>query len=160
MTEQLDSISRREASPATRGEKATLLLVLLLIGGALGYAVFRGSVREAAEDLKGDVRTISKGEPVDLDANAVKGKYTIYDFYADWCAPCRMLDPQLRSLAAAHDNVAIRKIDIVDWTSPVVTQHEVQDLPHMILYGPDGQMMAKGDEVYPIVSKLFSTDLF
>jgi thiol-disulfide isomerase/thioredoxin len=110
--------------------------------------------------VSGDYQVVSRGETVDLEHAAVKGKYTLYDFYADWCAPCRSLDPQLRELAAAHADVAIRKIDIVDWTTPVVAQHKVQALPFMILLDPDGKRLAAGDDVYPAVSRLFKTELY
>ena len=81
----------------------------------------------------------------------------LVDFYADWCPPCRVLDVQLRHLAATHDNLAVRKIDILDWTSPVVEQHGVTDLPHMVLYGPDGERLGSGVEVYSLVARLFGT---
>jgi thiol-disulfide isomerase/thioredoxin len=142
-------------------ERILLLVVLLIIGGALGYAAFLSTAARPSEDsLSGDVVVVSKGEKVDLAANAVKGKYTLYDFYADWCPPCRALDPQLRQLASRHDNVAIRKIDIIDWTTPVVAQHGVEALPFMVLFGPDGKQLASGDDVYPMVARLFDTELY
>ena len=142
-------------------EKALLLAVLIMVGGALGYAAFLASgSRAEMEAPSGDYKVVSRGERVDLEAVAVKGKYTLYDFYADWCAPCRSLDPQLRELAAGHDNVAIRKIDIVDWTTPVVAQHQVQALPFMILLDPDGKRLAAGDDVYGEVARLFKTELY
>jgi thioredoxin 1 len=149
--------------PGGRGgfERVLLLVVLLIIGGALGYAAFLSSAGRPAEDsASGDVVVVSKGEKIDLAANAVKGKYTLYDFYADWCPPCRALDPQLRQLASHHDNLAIRKIDIIDWTTPVVAQHGVEALPFMVLFGPDGRQLASGDDVYPMVARLFDTELY
>jgi len=153
-------------SSAARGaggfERALLLVVLVIVGGALGYAAFlaSGGAPAVPEPVKGDIAVVSKGEAVDLQAHAVKGKYTLYDFYADWCPPCRALDPQLRELAAGHDDIAIRKIDIVDWSTPVVAQHRLQALPYMVLFGPDGTRLAAGDEVYPMVAKLFKTELY
>src|SRR5688572_25150679 len=118
--------------------RSILAFVLLLAAGVIGFAAWRTATGDPAPpSLPGDVQVVSKGEPVDLDAVAVKGKYTIYDFYADWCPPCRSLDVQLRQLASTHDDVAVRKIDIVDWTTPVVKQHGVEGLPHMVVYGPD-----------------------
>lgn len=151
-----------DKAPLRRGpERYLLLVVLVLVGGALGYAAYRGSVKDAGPELPpGDVQTVSKGEPVDLAAHAVSGKYTIYDFYADWCPPCRTLDVQLRELASRNQNLAVRKIDIIDWTTPVVEQHGVQDLPHMVLYGPDGRMLAAGDDVYPLVHRIFDVQLY
>ena len=135
-----------------------LLVVLLIVGGALGYAAYLASGgRPAPEETQGDISIVSRGQPVNLEASVVSGKYTIFDFYADWCPPCRVLDVQLHQLAARHDNVAIRKIDIIDWTTPVVRQHGVEGLPHLILFGPDGKRMASGDEVYRLLSKIFDT---
>lgn len=148
---------------ARRGaaERLLLLLVILIVGGALGYAAYRVSVGGGPPDLPpGDVAVVSKGEEVDLVAHAVRGKYTVYDFYADWCPPCRVLDVQLRGLASRHPNLAVRKIDIVDWTTPVVAQHGIHGLPHMILYGPEGERLAAGDEVYPLLSELFAAELY
>ncbi|HEY3174317.1 MAG TPA: thioredoxin family protein [Candidatus Polarisedimenticolia bacterium] len=141
-------------------EKALLAVVLAIVGGALGYAAYLASGgRPLPEVPAGDVVVVSRGERVDLEAQAVAGKYTIYDFYADWCAPCRSLDVRLRELASRHDNVAVRKIDIIDWTTPVVAQHGVEGLPFMILYGPDGKRLAAGEDVYETVSRLFNVDL-
>jgi len=133
-----------------------LVVILLVAGGALGFASWRalGGATEPALP-PGDVLHISKGDEVDLVAHAVAGKYTIYDFYADWCPPCRVIDVQLREIASRHDNVAVRKIDIIDWTTPVVRQHGVMSLPHLVLYGPDGQELASGDEALVMVSDLF-----
>ena len=142
-------------------ERVLLLVVLVVVGGALGYAAFLSSGgRVATETQPGDVVVVSKGEAIDLEANAVKGKYTLYDFYADWCPPCRALDPQLRQLAAGREDLAIRKIDIVDWTTPVVAQHKVEALPYMVLFGPDGKRLAAGEEVYLMVERLFKTELY
>ena len=142
-------------------EKALLAVVLLIVGGALGDAAYLASGGRTVPDEppRGDVALVSRGDEVDLEAKAVPGKYTIFDFYADWCAPCRALDVRLRALAAERDDVAIRKIDIIDWTTPVVKQHGVEGLPFMILYGPDGKRLAAGDEVYLTVDRIFSIHL-
>ncbi|HKY33150.1 MAG TPA: thioredoxin family protein [Candidatus Polarisedimenticolia bacterium] len=148
------------AGPRRGPERILLSLVLLIAGGVIGYAAYRmGSGPERPDLPPGDVEVVSHGEPVDLAALAVKGKYTVYDFYADWCPPCRSIDVGLRSIASRHPNVAIRKIDIVDWTTPVVEQHRVTSLPHLVLFGPDGEPMASGDAVYPLLSRLFDAEL-
>jgi thiol-disulfide isomerase/thioredoxin len=151
----------QRGAPVQRGGHRTILgLVLALAAVLIGLAAWRTAVGEATSDLPpGDVQVISKGDTVDLRAAAVKGKYTVYDFYADWCPPCRQLDVGLRRLAAEHRDVAIRKIDIIDWTTPVVKQHGVEGLPHMVVYDPEGRRLAEGDDVYPLLSRLFGADL-
>jgi len=146
-----------------RLENLLLLVVIVAVGGALGYAAYRASGGGASAEPDppaGDVLLLSQGDEVDIEAQRVPGKYTIYDFYADWCPPCRVLDVSLRQIAATHENVAVRKIDIIDWTTPVVDQYGVTDLPHMILYGPDGKKLAEGDDVYPLLKDLFDVEVF
>lgn len=103
-----------------------------------------------------DVRIITHGEEVDLEAHAVPGKYTVFDFYAAWCPPCRVLSPALERLASGQiDRLAIRKVDIVDWTMPVATQHGIESLPFLILFDPEGNKVASGDQVFVSLVKLF-----
>ena len=92
-----------------------------------------------------DTATISHGERVDLSAHLASGKYTLVDFYADWCAPCRMLEPQIERLADVHESsLAVRKVDIVNWQSEVSKQYRVFSIPHLKLYDPQGRLLSEG----------------
>jgi thiol-disulfide isomerase/thioredoxin len=106
-----------------------------------------------------DIRVISKGEPVNLRDHLVPGKYTLFDYYADWCPPCRELAPRLEEMGRRHPNLAIRKIDIVDWSHPVADQQGVHDLPYLRLYGPDGRMIQEGDAALDDLQRLFGLNL-
>ena len=93
-----------------------------------------------------DIQTITHGREVDIETHLVPGKYVLFDFYADWCGPCRALDPQIRELAGRYgDQLAVRKIDIINWDSPVSRQYRMSSIPYMILYGPDGARITAGD---------------
>ncbi len=95
--------------------------------------------------IAADMTTIARGERVDLHAHIDGDAHVLFDFYADWCAPCRALEPTLQRLAAADpDRLVIRKIDIIDWQSPVVAQHGIRSIPHLKLYAPDGALVAQG----------------
>ena len=75
----------------------------------------------------------------------VPGKLTIFDFWATWCQPCKLLEPALVDLARAHpDVVAIRRVDAVDWDSPAVARYLTPggfDLPHLKIYDARGQLV-------------------
>lgn len=138
----------------TSSTTALFLAALLLAAGTAS-----GCRQGAAEEKPvpgADVKVIAHGEKVDLAAHLVSGKNTVFDFYAPWCPPCRVLGPALERLAAAQpDRLAVRKVDIVDWTTPVVDQHGIESLPHLILYDPAGRVLADGDKVYPELERIF-----
>jgi LPXTG-motif cell wall-anchored protein len=93
-----------------------------------------------------DVETITHGRAVDLEAHLVAGKFVLFDFYADWCGPCRVLEPRLLDLAARHaDRLALRKVDVINWDSEVARQYRLSSIPYLVLYGPDGSRLAAGD---------------
>jgi len=111
-----------------------LIAVFLLCGVGAGPA-------DAA-----DVETITHGRAVELTDHLVSGKYVLFDFYADWCGPCRALEPHLLDLAGRHaDRLAIRKVDVINWDSEVARQYGMSSIPYLVLYGPDGQRLAAGD---------------
>src|SRR5687767_1632139 len=68
-----------------------------------------------------DLVEISKqGEDVPtLDAHVVKGKVTVFDFYAVWCAPCRKIDAHVFGLLRDRTDLAIRKLNVVSWETPL-----------------------------------------
>ena len=103
----------------------------------------------------GDIRVVSKGEPLNLRDYLVPGKYTLFDYYADWCPPCRRLSPRLEELARQHANLALRKVDIVSWSHPVARQQGVTDLPYLRLFDPEGRLVAEGDAVLVSLQQLF-----
>jgi len=93
-----------------------------------------------------DVQTITHGRAVELTDHLVPGKYVLFDFYADWCGPCRALEPHLLELAGQHaDRLALRKVDVINWDSEVARQYGMTSIPYLILYGPEGDRLAAGD---------------
>lgn len=75
----------------------------------------------------------------------VPGKVTIVDFWAEWCEPCKILEPALIEIARAHpDTVAIRRIDAADWDSAVVARYLTPggfSLPHLKIYDASGKLV-------------------
>lgn len=87
--------------------------------------------------------TANGGQTVNLDTIAVPGKITIIDFYAEWCGPCQRIGPELVKLASADEDVILRKIDIVNWDSPVVKQLAIQSVPNVRVIGKDGKQVGE-----------------
>jgi len=60
----------------------------------------------------------------------------LVDFYADWCGPCKMLEPVVETLAAETDAV-VAKVD-VDASQPLATAYGVRGVPTLVLFA-DGE---------------------
>jgi thiol-disulfide isomerase/thioredoxin len=90
-----------------------------------------------------DVVVLSKdGSAVGpLEKLRVPGKYTVFDLYADWCGPCRQVDARLREIVAARKDVAVRKLNVVDFDSPLSRQMGpvLEALPFVVVYSPTGK---------------------
>jgi thiol-disulfide isomerase/thioredoxin len=90
-----------------------------------------------------DMAELSKqGEDVPtLEAHAVQGKVTLFDFYAVWCAPCRKIDAHVFALLGKRNDLALRKLNVVSWETPLAARYlkNVSDLPYVVVYGKDGK---------------------
>ncbi len=59
---------------------------------------------------------------------------TWVDFWAEWCAPCRTMIPQLERLAEQYaDKARFVKLD-VQTNMETATRYDVSNLPTMILF--------------------------
>lgn len=63
----------------------------------------------------------------EYDKTITSGNYLV-DFYANWCGPCKMLEPNLEALA---DTVEILKVDI-DALPEIATSYGVMSIPTLI----------------------------
>ena len=87
-----------------------------------------------------------KGADVpDLAPHAVPGKFTVFEFYADWCAACRKIDLEMHKRLARGDAVAFRKLNVGGWDSPLAQRwlKDAAELPLVVVYGPDGAERAR-----------------
>ncbi|MGC1322233.1 MAG: thioredoxin domain-containing protein, partial [Candidatus Udaeobacter sp.] len=80
------------------------------------------------------IEVISHGAQVDINQHLVLGNVTVIDFYADWCGPCKQLSPSLEQMARSDPEIALRKIDIVNWKTPVAQQFNIHSIPQVNVY--------------------------
>jgi thiol-disulfide isomerase/thioredoxin len=103
--------------------------------------------------------------------SSLRGKVVLIDFWASWCGPCRMENPNVVKLYNEKKNqgfevysvsldkdknawtAAIAKdgliwpshvSDLGYWNSVVVKQYGFQGIPFTVLVGRDGKILAKG----------------
>jgi hypothetical protein len=84
-----------------------------------------------------DERIVSRGEEIALADHAVVGKWTLFEFWSETCATCRLLEDPVKDLVRSR-SVALRKIDVTNG-GPVVAQYGVDATPLFILCNPAGQ---------------------
>ncbi|MDD5258939.1 MAG: thioredoxin family protein [bacterium] len=115
---------------------------------ALGSRSLNGNIEK--------IKLISNGESVDLQKHLVKDYVIVFDFYADWCGPCKVLGPKIEELVNQYDNVLLRKINIVNWNSNVTRQYAIQFVPNVRVYDRKGQMVGEPTPEYGKIANYLS----
>lgn len=60
-------------------------------------------------------------------------KPVLIDFFAEWCAPCKVMMPQLEELANEADGLLVCKAD-VDSNDVLCSQYRISSVPTVVLF--------------------------
>lgn len=78
-------------------------------------------------------------------------KIVLVDFYADWCAPCKMLAPIVEEVAKENQNVKFVKIN-VDESPNLAMEYDIMSIPTLIV-------IKKGKEINRMVGLVDKSEL-
>lgn len=73
----------------------------------------------------------------------------VVEFWAEWCGPCRMVEPILKELANDYSNkVSFGKLN-VDFEQKISLKYEIKSIPTILIF-KDGTVM---DKYVGVISK-------
>ena len=80
-----------------------------------------------------------------------QNKYVLVDFWATWCAPCRMVAPVIEKIADQYsEKVIVAKVD-VDEQQELAIRYGIQTIPTIIFF-KEGKLASKEIGVKPMAS--------
>ncbi|MFA6404274.1 MAG: thioredoxin [Salinivirgaceae bacterium] len=109
-----------------------LLIIIGLVVAFLGLLVFSYYKMKNTPEVKRSEK-IKILNPKNMDAN-LKNNVVLVDFWASWCAPCKMMAPVLNEIAEDDKtSFTVAKVNVEQYQQ-LATKYKVKNLPTLVLF--------------------------
>lgn len=105
-----------------------ILIVLVTLVGFITYTYFRMKNAKPVPD-SGRIKTLG---PKNFKPIIRRG-ITLVDFWAPWCAPCKVAAPILNDLAESDDRFTVAKVN-VEKQQQLAQKYKIRSIPTLILF--------------------------
>lgn len=148
------------------------------LGQYINQQIQESKINPIGSVIKDFTQTDTSGNPVNI--SSFRGKYVLLDFWASWCRPCRMENPNVvAAYNKFHDkNFTILSVsldqakpawlnaiqmdglkwnhvsDLKGWNNDVASLFHITSIPQNLLIDPDGKIIAKNLRGTVLESKL------
>jgi len=108
----------------------TIIILTVIIGFVLFTAIMRARIKNTpmVDDAAKIITLTDKNFH-----HQIKDKTILIDFWASWCAPCRMMAPVLNELSEEVDKASVGKLNIDEYQS-IAAKYNVRSIPTMIIF--------------------------
>lgn len=89
------------------------------------------------------VASLNSSADFDAAVHARDGKLTMVEFTADWCAPCRRVEPIIAAIAAENPHIRVLRVDVDDH-GDLASREGIRGIPYVAFY-------RDGKKVYDLV---------
>ena len=113
-------------------------VVILLLAALVVYSRYKLKNMPKVEDHEKIITLTDKNFN-----QQIKGKVVLVDFWATWCAPCRLMAPALNDLASelTDNKYRVGKVD-VDANRGLALKYNIRSIPTSVIF-KDGQEVAR-----------------